>query len=336
MMTAMRLGRLVVTVFIVAAAVLVSAPGSSAAAGCVPALHALPGLGGAVAEARGMSSAGTVVGTASTPSGDIRAVWWDRARQVHPINTGSGLADTALDVNDSGAMVGIAEDLEEGLPRAWQRSARGRVRFLAVPAGAIASYAARINRSGLVVGYVFTGDRFAGAVWASPVGQPRLLPLPPGFTQAVAFGVDDTGRVTGAVGTSSGEFRPVLWRRGGPVLLDRRPGTGYAVNNRGEVVGAVSIGEQDRPTRWQRRGTTTVLAAPGVVYDISAAGRATGRIEDSAGLSRAFIWTVRGTVRLLPSLPGGATGYAVSDLATVVGSTDDGRGRIQAALWTCA
>ena len=336
MMTAMRFGRLVLTVFLVAAATSVAAPTGSAAAGCAPALRALPGLGGAVAEARGMSLGGIVVGTASTPAGEIRAVWWDRARRVHPIDTGSGLADTALGINESGAMVGIAEDLEEGLPRAWHRSARGQVRLLPVPAGAIASYAARINRSGLVVGYVFTGERFAGAVWTSPVQQPRLLPLPASFTQAVAFGVDDTGRVSGAVGTSSGEFRPVLWRRGGPVLLDRRPGTAYAVNNRGQVVGAVGIGEQDRPARWQRRGAATVLAAPGIVYDISSAGRATGRIEDAAGLSRAFIWDPRRGVRLLPSLPGGATGYAVRDPATVAGSTDDGQGRIQAVLWMCA
>jgi uncharacterized membrane protein len=337
MMTAMRVGRSVLVVLVVVTAVLVTAPAVSAARGCGPAFHLLPGLGGAVAEARGMNSAGVVVGTASTPSGDVRAVWWDRARRVHPIDTGSGLADTALDVDQSGAVVGIAEDLEAGLPRAWHRSARGQVRFLPAPPGAIASYAARINASGLVVGYVFFSDeRFAGAIWTSPARQPRLLPVPHGFTQAVAFGVDDTGRITGAIGSSSGEFLPALWRHDQPMLLDRRPGIGYAMNNRGQVVGAVAVGDRDRPARWQRRGGAAVLAAAGVAYDIAHGGRTTGTIEDATGLPRAFVWGARGGVRLLPSLSAGATGYAVNDRATVAGSTDDGRGVIHAVLWTCA
>jgi hypothetical protein len=332
----MMFGRAALAVVVVSAA-LVSVPTSSATAGCAPTLRLLPGLGGAISEARATSPRGVVVGTASTPDGDIRAVWWDRGRRVHPIETGSGLADSALDVNQYGAMVGIADDLELGLTRAWHRSARGEVTFLPVPPGTIGSYAARINASGVAVGYVFFADeRFAAAVWASSDRPPRLLPLPSGFTQAVAFGVDETGRVSGAVGTSAGEFVPALWRRREPALLDRRPGTSYAVNNQGQAVGSVGVGDRDQPARWPRRGGAQVLPAAGVAHDISQSGRVTGTIEDRRGAPRAFLWDRSGAVRLLPALAGGATGYGVDDRGMVAGFTDDGEGTTRAALWTCA
>jgi uncharacterized membrane protein len=308
------------------------AAGTAAAAACAPSVRALPGLGGTYAEAKAMNRRGVVVGTARDDQGEVKAVWWDRARRVHVIETGSVLADSALDVNDAGTVVGIAEDLENGLPRGWYRSPRGTVRFLRTPAGAIGSYASAVEAGGAAVGFVVLSDeRFAAARWRSAGAAPTLLPGRRGDRGSIAFGVGAGSTVVGGLAGPSGDFVPVVWRRHrAPVVLGTRHGMARDVNEAGRAVGTsvTTADGREQAVRWDRDGTARLLGRlPGGgrsdAHAISPRGRVTGQADDPDGAPHAFVWTGRGPIRMLPALggDGSTTASAIDDRGIVAGSS---------------
>jgi len=344
------LGSVVVLVIVtVTLGVAGAEPARAGSGSCRPAVTALPGLGGTFAEARGANRSGVTVGGAQTADGRVKAVWWGRDGRVRTIETGSGVIDTALDANDAGAIVGIADNPETGLTRGWYRSKRGKVTFLPVPAGVIGSYAARINNAGRVAGYVFFDtERFAPALWSTPSSRPVLLARLPGRPDGLAFGINDAGTVVGGLGVSFGDLIPARWRHARPALLRvggvAVPGIGNDVNNRGQVAGTAnrpSGGEQ--AVRWSADGTARPLGVlPGgstsVGLGISAQGWVTGRAEDRTGLTRAVVWPGHGPLRTLPALVrgGATTGNAVDNAGTVVGQSDAAGEVSKAVRWRCA
>jgi hypothetical protein len=318
--------------------------GAAPSATCSPRITTLPGLGGGFAEARAVNRHRVIVGTAVLEGVGLQAVWWDRSGQVHRIRTGSGLADSALGVNDSGEIVGIADNVEAGFTRGWHRSRAGTVRMLAVPPGFDSSYAAQINNRGEIAGFLAQIDGlFVPVVWRGTKARPVRLPLAKPYLQGVAFGINNAGVVVGAVATESGEFVPARWvgerppevlRVGGAI----RPGTGYAVNNKHQVAG--SAGSPEQAARWQRDGSGVPLSPLDVGstgYGINGRGGVAG-IAVTVTETRAFVWPGHGTPRILPSLvPGGRTGaYDVDDRGTAIGFADDATGATWAAVWHCA
>jgi probable HAF family extracellular repeat protein len=320
---------------------------AGAASSCAPGVQALPGLGGTYAEAKAMNRRGIVVGTAQDADGDVEAVWWDRARHVRVIETGSGLADSAHDVGADGTVVGIADDLEEGLPRAWYRSPHGTVRFLRTPAGAIGSYASALDRRGAAVGFVVLADEsFAAVRWRSPGAAPTMLPRRAGDAESIAFGATGKSTVVGGLAREAGGFVPAVWRRHrAPVVLGTDPGIARDVNGRGQVVGTVAAagGDLGQAVRWDRGGRPLLLGQlPGGTrsgaHAISPRGRVTGQADDRVGVPHAFVWTGRGPLRTLPTLggDGSGAGNAVDDRGRVAGWSLSADGVQHAALWRCA
>jgi len=51
-----------------------------------------------------------------------------------------------------------------------------------------------------------------------------------------AFGINERGQVVGWNGLDNGEEPPFLWKAG--TMIDLGPGTGYEINNRGQVAGS--------------------------------------------------------------------------------------------------
>jgi probable HAF family extracellular repeat protein len=330
-----------------AGALLTAIPG--AAASCRPTVRALPGLGGTHADAKAMNGRGVVVGTAQDSRGDVKAVSWDRTRRIRVLETGSGLADSALGVNEVGAVVGIADDLRNGIPHAWYRSPRGNVTFLPVPPGTLASYAAKINNAGTVVGYVVSADeRFSPALWTRPTAQPRVLPRRDGDLQGIGFGLNDRGTVVGGLAGADGDFVPARWRprlAGLRVSVHTVPGMAHDVNARGQTAGVVTVPGQggEQAVRWGRSGSARLLGRlPGgtwsIGYAVSSRGSVVGQADDATGTPKAFAWANPGPIRALPTLVAGgdSTANDVDDHGTSAGSSAGPDGTTRAVLWRCS
>lgn len=109
------------------------------------------------------------------------------------------------------------------------------------------SYATGINASGQVVGYTLTaGSRGAHAFLYDSTGMHELRGLRVG-TMSEAHAINDAGQIVGAAFEPwKPGYRPVLWDSTGIHDLSP-PGTtnGFAlgINNRGQIVGYLSIGQ---------------------------------------------------------------------------------------------
>lgn len=120
-------------------------------------------------------------------------------------------------------------------------------RLLTPPAGHASAWAQGINDSGVVVGSS-TASGFPEfgqpAVW-TPDGQggyvAALLPLPAGFTQGVAYDVNNRGDIVGNVLFPGFQGGPTTWFNapGGPLEIASlgAPGSPKEVNDEGVVVG---------------------------------------------------------------------------------------------------
>lgn len=91
---------------------------------------------------------GEIVGSWHDASGQQRAYFWSAQTGFVDIGTGGGIAATALGINQSGMVVGLAVT-NEGY-RAWAWTPRSGMRNLEWPGGSRSAYA--INRNGLVAG----------------------------------------------------------------------------------------------------------------------------------------------------------------------------------------
>jgi hypothetical protein len=148
-----------------------------------------PLAGDSFSYASAINEGGDVVG-----GSDGHAVLWEAGGA--PLDLGSlpGEASAqAVDINDSGWIVGNGSDLSE----AWYRDPDvGTVaEIVPVPGGTITQVRA-INNAGVAVGRVFVGGVPQPFTWNVDDGM-TLLPLPPGETDFEPLDINGAGQIAG-------------------------------------------------------------------------------------------------------------------------------------------
>ena len=121
-----------------------------------------------------------------------------------------------------------------------------------------------LNAQGEVVGATGTWPATTATIWSRAKGIRGLGTL--GGVTSYAYGINNRSEVVGVSTTSSGEVHAFYWRasRG---MVDLGPGEGYAISDKGHMVGMAPIGlvspwggEVWHATLW--RGTGGVAASP--------------------------------------------------------------------------
>jgi probable HAF family extracellular repeat protein len=229
---------------------------------------------------------------------------WTNGTGMQDLGTLSGGSDSqARGIDDSGVIVGWSGS-SDSLSRAvtWTTGAP-------VDLGTLAGRswnggeANAINGGGGIVGgcEVRNNPNGANPYHAAKWIAGSIEDLDPlGTTTSVAYGVNISGQVVGALYTSSGGTRPFIW--------------------------PTAVGLQD---------LGTLGGASGMALGINNRGQVVGSAQNGAGTSRAFLWTLAGGMKDLGSLVGSKQSAAlgINNNGWVVGDSDTDNG-FHALLWT--
>jgi probable HAF family extracellular repeat protein len=243
-----------------------------------------------------------------TPAGGaipLSGFIWDRKNGIRDLGDVPGLPNiTPVDINDAGAVVGDARnmDVPEGRAFLWRN---GEMEVLDVSLGGSHTYAYGINRSGQIVGASEINPEFAltHAYLREPDGDVLDLgAFPDGDGFSTATAVNNRGWV---VGYSEGSYssEAFIWneRHGMRRLLENATTVTLPldINDRGEVVGD-KIAEQTRAFRWTRKaGLQDLGTLSGGDADYATAtsinrwGHIVGGSQIESGDVQAFVWSRR-------------------------------------------
>jgi probable HAF family extracellular repeat protein len=147
--------------------------------------------------AYGINDAGIVTGDGRTSTGTFLGLVWNPDGSVVELGTLGGSSSQANDVNNSGEVVGFAS-LANGYQHAFSETGGGALTDLGTLGGS--SYAYGINNGGEVVGYSYLndGDQHAFLVYdGNMLDLNSLLPANSGWVLEEAFGINDSGQITG-------------------------------------------------------------------------------------------------------------------------------------------
>jgi probable HAF family extracellular repeat protein len=261
--------------------------------------------------ARGINTAGHVVGYVFRPDDEFRGFIWKNGNITY-LGTLGGNHSRAMDINDVGQVAGSAENAG-GRMRAF-RWTNGNMNALGT-LGGNESFGFAINSQGHVVGQSrIAGNTRSHAFLVKNGVMSDLGTL--GGANSAAMDINDAGQVVGWSETSTGARHPFLWENG--VMKDlfagsTSTGTAYAIDPFGVVVGE----RNNRAFRW-RDGSISGLGMGGMGPSV-ANGIRKGRIVGTVG-GRAFV-LVNGDLTLLPLIPsaGFSAAYAVNGAGVVVG-----------------
>jgi hypothetical protein len=195
------------------------------------------------------NDSGMVVGTgATTVSGSSRlpVVWQNGAVSQLPLPSGETLGE-AFDVNGAGVSVGSvnAGSTQRGV---IYNGATATVITQTTSGGSFFTTAYGINDSGRIVGIgIDPGNaaRNVGMVYDMGAGSATEVGALPGFNGAIAFGIGNSGFVTGSSMMNQGSGLPFRWSQAGGMVAVALPvgttqGSGRGVNSAGWVVGTAS------------------------------------------------------------------------------------------------
>jgi probable HAF family extracellular repeat protein len=274
----------------------------------------------------------------SSAAGSVRASADPPIVQSLDLGTLGGAYAEAVDVNESGQVVGNSEIPGGQIAQyhAFSWTAPGGMVDLGTLGGR-QSEAVDVSDSGQVVGWSDTsaGVRHAFS-WTSVGGMVDLGALYGGSSEAVA--VNDTGQVVGSTDTTGGAHHAFLWTAArGAVDLGTLGGRGSLandINDAGQVVGVSGVPagshELDHTFLWTAEAGMADLGTLGGVVsfpvDISETGQVVGD-STTNGISdlKGFSWTpAGGMVDIGPGAP-----WAVNDRGEVVGGSN-------AFSWTAA
>ena len=195
------------------------------------------------------NDSGTVVGTGATTtfgSGRLPLVWQNGAVSQLPLPAGQTLGD-ANDVNASGVAVGSVNS-GSAQRAAIYNGGTGTVITQTTPGGSFFQTAFGINDSGRIVGPGIDPNNAArnvGMVYDTGSASAFEVGALPDANGALAFGVSNTGFVTGSSMMNQGSGLPFIWSDAGgivavPLPVGTSQGSGRAVNSAGWVVGTAS------------------------------------------------------------------------------------------------
>ncbi|MER5267378.1 hypothetical protein ABTZ99_35315 [Actinosynnema sp. NPDC002837] len=246
-----------------------------------------------------------------------------------------GTTGSAVDVNDSGVVVGRSTNAE-GRSRPVRWDAGGRLTELTPPAGATPGKVFGVDADGAAYGNTSTADRNSQATRWNPDGSTTVFDIPPGDTCSFAVAVNDSGTVVGYSGDyATGVRRAVRWDRDGTAtaLPGLAPATeATAIDEAGAIAGtATTADDLVHYVRWDDGALTVLGVVPDATYssvaDVNgryvvaelndrgaAAGTAISRYN------RPIRWSPSGEVALLP-VPSGTYDFAqgINDRGVVVG-----------------
>lgn len=178
---------------------------------------------------------------------------WQPSGTVTELGTLGGATATGADINGSGVVVGTSETAD-GSHRAFAWRAGEGMTDLGTLGGA-GSRATAVNDRGDVVGAAATAGGTGHAVlWR----RGRAIDLGTlGGPDSWATAVNERGDVVGVSLTATGERHAFLWRGGHMVDLGALAGVGEStatdINDRGQVVGSVGTGMEQRAVLWTVR-----------------------------------------------------------------------------------
>jgi len=179
--------------------------------------------------AYGINDAGTVVGDGQLADGSFRGIIWSPAGSMTLLGTFGGTSSQATDVNNSGEVVGFAS-VGSGYQHAFSMVDAMMTDLGTLGGGS--SYAYGINGGGEIVGYSWlaNGDQHAFLYYGGTMlDLNSLIPGNSGWELLQAFGINDSGQITGE-GLYNGQLSAFL-------LTDPpSPGGAAAVPEPGELL----------------------------------------------------------------------------------------------------
>ena len=187
------------------------------------------------------------------------------------------------------------------------------------------------------------------------------LPKPPGYSQCEAWAINNPGMIVGYCWNGKDIIHPVpvRWQQGaaeilnGPLMSEGSveddltvvEGMAVAVNDAGEIVGSLVVGEQAHPQGMRAaiwgEGYWRNLGLPKGARDMSARGiNARGDVIGSASGHAAVYWRAENSFEVLPNVGAGpCTGMSINNQGQAVGlcnnmsSAHDGSNEVAAVLW---
>jgi probable HAF family extracellular repeat protein len=247
------------------------------------------------------------------------------------LGTLGGPESFAAGINDAGQVTGHSDTTVNGDRRAFLYS-NGILSNLGSLANGQYSEGFAINGLGQAAGDSYTGivvdsngNSGIHAVIFNNGGITDLGTLP-GHLYSLAYGINDSGQVTGSSKPSVGFVQGFFYSNGTMTLIPGIPGSvmssGNAINNSGDVAG-VSFNSTNNATHailYSNGATTDLGTLPGGTSSVGVAINSSRQVTGSAD-GQAFLYS-NGSMTSLPTLGGtGGSGYAINDGGVVVGSS---------------
>lgn len=246
---------------------------------------------------------------------------------IRPVATGDGWdTSRAQRIDDTGRVYGMAFASRSGVGTFIDDGGQAQL----IP-GVSTSTSAAVSRSGQFVGRGTYGE--FQSYHAGSQGEATFdgtLPY-----RGTPKGVNDSGDV---IGEDLSGWHAFVVRDGQQQVLKGADGawaTAEAINNAGQVAGAVVVGEELRPFR-ELDGQMTLMDLPagnvnGVANDINELGQVVGGPLNRPG--HAFLADDTGTIDL-GSLGGTSIAFGINDVGQVVGGSNiDDLGHMHAFLY---
>jgi probable HAF family extracellular repeat protein len=147
--------------------------------------------------AYGVNNVGTVVGDGQLSNVTFRGIVWNPNGSITVLSTFGGASSQATGVNDSGEVVGFAS-LSDGYQNAFAEIGGAMIDLGTLGGGS--SYAYGVNKSGEIVGYSWLADGDQSAFLyddGTMMNLNSLLPANSGWDLQQAYGINDSGQITG-------------------------------------------------------------------------------------------------------------------------------------------
>ena len=163
--------------------------------GQIQQLAAPPGVNWSAAY--GINDGGTIVGDGQLANGTFRGIIWNPGGTSTLLGTFGGSSSQAMDVNNSGEVVGFAS-LADGYQHAFSEIGGTMIDLGTLGGGS--SYAYGVNDSGEIVGYGWLADGSQSAFLyddGTMLDLNSLLANNSGWDLLAAYGINDSGQITG-------------------------------------------------------------------------------------------------------------------------------------------
>jgi uncharacterized membrane protein len=249
----------------------------------------------------GPNSSGQVAGTGTLGGGTFAFIASPLGSTIIPMPGGYSNA-VANCIDDAGQVGGV---VSIGAANVGFLGTASGISLIPVPAGLAAAWPLAISPAGVIVGTDGTQNKtFVGT---------HVIPVPPGWTNAVAWSVNDAGQVAGWV-ENGAQFQAMTGTASGLTVIPLAPGAttagADAINAAGIVAGTMNgLG---RAFIYTASGVTLLPFPPGGVFSVVNGYRAINDNGAVVGWSdqNAWIWTsAQGSVLLTPQVPSGWTIY---------------------------